>query len=182
MYRLEGVAADQWHWRLIDEPIIKPEQKIVIVKGEIALVNAVRHGIGVAKLDKVEASSIKTAVMTAESEAFRDACDKFMMGWKDLAPYRDWASNPGISLTSNSITQQPVHGIQDFNETVHSVMPPSNRTCIRCKNQLSSEEELFLSMNRIKFAYCREHVPKQLIKNHNFRNKFEYLKEGILHV
>lgn len=158
MARLEAVAAEQWHWRIIGVPTINLEQQIVVVIGEITVIDTVRQGMGVGKLNSRETTSIKTALMTAESESFRDACDKFMMGWVDLAPYRDWGKNPGVGLSTETET------LENFNPNVHSVMPESGRVCMKCDKALSAEEALILSLNNIKFPYCKEHVPKQLIK------------------
>ncbi|MFY0520559.1 hypothetical protein ACOMCU_22420 [Lysinibacillus sp. UGB7] len=163
MSRLEDAAESQWHWRIIGEPFINYDKHFVIVKGEITLVDAIRQGLGIAKLTKADTTSIKNALMTAESEAFRDACDKFKMGWIDLAPYREWALNPGINLPRNSLITE-TSTIENYDPNIHSVMPASNRTCLKCQKQLSQKEELLLSMNGIKFAYCKEHVPKQLVK------------------
>lgn len=163
MSRLEDVAESQWHWRIIGDPILDFDKYFVIVKGEITLVDTIRQGLGIAKLTKVDPTSIKNALMTAESEAFRDACDKFKMGWKDLAPYRDWARNPGIEVSDQSfLTENPI--IENFDPSIHSVMPSSGRTCVKCQKQLTQNEELLLSTNGIKFAYCKEHVPMQLVK------------------
>jgi|GEM_PF-1939685 len=163
--RLEEVAGSQWHWRIIGDPVFNFEKYFVVVKGEITLVDGVRQGLGIAKITKNETTSIKNALMTAESEAFRDACDKFKMGWYDLAQYRDWSSNPGI-MQSNSVPQLTESlVIEGFDSNVHSVMPSEGRSCIKCKKPLSQNEELLLSINGIKFAYCKEHVPQQLVKN-----------------
>lgn len=157
MNRLEEVAASNWEWRIVDAPVINKEDGIVLVKGEITLVQTVRQGIGVANISK----NLKNAIMTAESEAFRDACDKFQMGWRDLAPHRDWANNPGVGLNS-----KPNNKIENFNEAVHSVLDPvsSERKCMKCSRALTNQDELFLSINNVKFPYCHEHVPKQFIK------------------
>ncbi|WP_281217370.1 hypothetical protein [Lysinibacillus capsici] len=163
MSRLEDVAKSQWHWRIIGDPVLNFEKNFVIVKGEITLVDTVRQGLGIAKIAKVETSSIKNALMTAESEAFRDACDKFKMGWQDLAPYRDWSTSPVFKDISGLHSNEGIV-IDNFDPDVHSVMPSVGRECIKCKKPLSHNEELLLSLNGIKFAYCKEHIPQQLIK------------------
>lgn len=164
MSRLEEVANSQWHWRIIGEPVFNFEKNYVIVKGEITLVDTIRQGLGIAKIAKTETTSIKNALMTAESEAFRDACDKFKMGWYDLAPYRDWSTSPGINESNGELQSNEGIVIDNFNPEIHSVMPSAGRDCIKCKKELSQNEELLLSLNGIKFAYCKEHVPQQLIK------------------
>lgn len=161
--RLEDVAESQWDWRIVGDPVLNLENKFVIVKGEIKLIDTVRQGLGIANIKKADPTSIKNALMTAESEAFRDACDKFKMGWIDLAPYRDWSKNPGIAQSNQSILNER-ETIENFDPSVHSIMPLTGRNCMKCKKQLSSTEELFLNTNGIKFAYCRDHVPKQLVK------------------
>ncbi|HCG4536199.1 TPA: hypothetical protein NJY08_005053 [Salmonella enterica subsp. enterica serovar Typhi str. AG3] len=159
--RLEEVAGPHWHWRIIGEPIINKEMQTVMIKGEITIFTTVRQGIGVAGLKKFDSSSIKNSIMTAESESLRDACDKFQMGWKDLAPYRDWSNNPGVAFKNEQQTTK----IENVDLNVHSLMPPlNNRVCIRCNRALTTEEELFLSVNRVKHPYCKDHVPKQFIK------------------
>ncbi len=166
MKRLEDTAAEQWHWAIQGNPQINLNEQVVIVIGELTIVTARRQGLGVAQLQGTQPSSIKTAIITAETEAFRDACDKFLMGWIDLAPFRDWGMSPALDFGSQKLEE-----IENFQEGVHSVLPielssplMTGRTCIRCHTPLSPNDELILSVNQVKIAYCQKHIPKQFIK------------------
>ena len=148
MKRLEDVAKEHWHWAIIDMPQLDYQNAVVFVKGELIIGDTRRQGIGVATFKAGESGTIKTATATAESEAFRDACDKFLMGWKDLAPYRDWANNPAINLVSS----QKVEPVTEI------------RTCLKCNKTLEQQDLAFLAIHNINLSYCSEHVPKHFIK------------------
>lgn len=53
--------------------------------------------------------NLKDSIFFAESDALREACHKFRMGWVDLSPYSNWAKNPTLELkdvpTSRQITR-----------------------------------------------------------------------------
>ena len=149
--RLEDVAAGDWSWRLTGEPIYKETDQVMTVMGELKILNTTRTGIGFSFYSRAEGRSItayKNAVNAAESDAIRNACDKFLMGWKDLAPYREWAKNPGV-------------GLQEASKGTVSI---SDKVCTRCQKPLSTEEQLFLDLNSIRISYCFEHIPKHLKK------------------
>ncbi|MEX3624989.1 hypothetical protein [Viridibacillus arvi] len=153
--RLEKVAGEHWSWTIIGEPMIVEADNAVIVKGELSILGAKRGGMGfshyVRGKDSKSVSAFKNAVNAAESDAIRSACDKFLMGWSDLAPYRDWGSNAGIDINLNNRTEAiPEKDVE--------------RVCQRCAKKLTDVDQLFLEVNRIKLPYCTEHVPKHLIK------------------
>lgn len=150
--RLEDVAGDAWSWRLVSEPTYKDTANIMEVRGELSILGATRSGIGFSHYIQSEnsksSSTYKNAVNSAESDAIRNACDKYLMGWKDLAPHREWASNPGVNL------------IEAVVETTKE-----SKTCVRCLKPLSSEDFLVLELHKITLNYCSEHIPKHFLKN-----------------
>ena len=162
MVRLEEVAHDKWGWAIIDAPQIDLTSRVVTLRGELSILNAKRQGIGIASIKDGEPSSIKNAILIAESEALRDACDKYLMGWKDLAPFKEWGENPGISPFLFGQTSSLY--IEGFDSQLHSAPPNTNEKCLRCKALLTNEDILMLRINNVKHFYCREHIPPQFIK------------------
>lgn len=162
MARLESVAHDKWGWSIVDAPQIDLANRVVTLRGELSILNAKRQGIGIASIKDAEPSSIKNSILTAESEALRDACDKYLMGWKDLAQFKDWGSNPGISpyLYGDALPMK----IEGFNSQLHSAPPKTGETCLRCQEHLTSEDLLMLRVHNVKHFYCRKHIPQQFIK------------------
>ncbi|MEK4487924.1 hypothetical protein MHH81_20670 [Psychrobacillus sp. FSL H8-0484] len=152
--RLEEVATGEWSWRLVAEPTYYEKDAAMIVRGELTIMDSTRSGIGAARYIREEpvrnVTSFKNAVSSAESDAIRNACDKFLMGWQDLAPYRDWSNNPGVQLNGTSVTSTG---------GVTSIL------CTRCRKPITNEDNLFLQVNDIRIPYCLEHVPKHLKKN-----------------
>lgn len=169
MLRFEQVAGEMWNWRVISDPVIDTQHMIVTVRGEIQLLDAVRQGIGVATLQKVEPASIKNAISSAESDAFRDCCDKFMMGWRDIASSREWGSNPTIQAFVNTETPFKVESNssvvdQSFDELVraaNSVPVVRAEPCMVCGSTLTDEEAKRIQSKGIRYYYCSKHLPKQ---------------------
>lgn len=151
--RLEEAAGSFWSWELEGEPIFYERERIVMVKGRLMIVDSARTGIGFSQYqifeDTGKIQNLKAAINAAESDAIRNACDKFLMGWKDLAPYRDWASNPGVGL--NTEKNQPKHTVIE-------------EICNRCGEPLNVTELNFLRDNGIKLRYCKQHIPGHLLK------------------
>lgn len=151
MKRLEEAAGEFWSWSIIGNPVYQREQRAVIVTGELTILSTTRTGFGLSYYhDDKEPSSVtkyKNAVNSAESDALRSACDKFLMGWKDLAPFREWASNPGVFEQSTTVSPTT-----------------TNLTCTRCQNALTKEDMFFLELCGVKIPYCTEHVPNQFKK------------------
>lgn len=147
--RLEDVVPGNWSWTLTAEPNYHENEMAVVVRGELTIMNSTRGGIGVARYVREAASksitTYKNAISAAESDAIRNACDKFLMGWQDLAPYREWSSNPGVKLSKTNKTEDSI-------------------ICKKCSKPLSEEDLLFLSVNNIRIPYCLEHVPNHLRK------------------
>jgi hypothetical protein len=170
MHRLESVAKDNWHWRITSTPQIDIINKVVTVIGELQVCNAIRQGIGVAPIGNESGSQqIKTAVLTAETDAFRDCCDKFQMGWKDLASFREWGNNPALHISGSIAVENNIVN-EDIDGPTHSfpaTFPTSSptRSCIKCQKTLEGEDIILLTFNNIRNDYCREHIPKQFIKN-----------------
>lgn len=157
LQRLEEVAGAYWSWRLVGDPVIYERESQVQVKGILKILNAEREGIGFANFttysDTGKIQNLKNAILSAESDALRKACDKYRMGWKDLAPYRDWSNNPGVNIDKQ---HQKVLNNDDVNL--------STLKCVKCQKYLTKEEEQFLADNRIKINYCKDDIPLQLLK------------------
>ncbi len=153
--RLEEAAGTFWSWRLTGDPIIFEKEDQVMVRGVLKVVEAEREGIGFANFqrypDTGKIKNLKYAINSAASDALRDACNLFGMGWKDLAPYRKWAQNPGA-------------GLMDYVQTSsRSNSEASSITkCIKCQKALSVEDELLLKELNIRHRYCQDHIPKHL--------------------
>ena len=147
--RLEDAAEGLWSWRLVEYPAVLEQEQAVMVRGELSIDGAVRSGVGcsfyVRDNSSRSVSSFKNAVSAAESDAIRNACDKFLMGWIDLAPHRDWGKNPGVAL-------QPDKENKNL----------SKRVCKRCGKHLLPEDELYLELHSIRLPFCSDHVPTHL--------------------
>ncbi|MER2006383.1 MAG: hypothetical protein ABS939_02930 [Psychrobacillus sp.] len=166
MLRLEQVAGELWSWRVINDPVIDTSNMLVTVRGEIQLCDAIRQGIGVAVIQKLEPTSIKNAISSAESEAFRDCCDKFLMGWRDIANSREWGANPHIKAfvsNENPLNAESYTSIvdQSFNELVEAVNGVTKETCSVCRKLLTPEEYQQIKNKGIRYYYCSNHFPKQ---------------------
>jgi hypothetical protein len=151
--RLEEASGAFWSWRLTGSPIIYEAEDLVQVTGVLKIVDAEREGIGYSNLqrypDTKKIRNLKDAIRSASSDAIRDACSLYQIGWKDLAPYRKWASNPGVGLIAPNKKQDASEG----------------RACLRCKNKLTTEDEAFLRQINVSMAYCQNHVPDHLTRN-----------------
>lgn len=148
--RLEEAARDMWSWRLVEMPVVQEMDQAIVVRGELTIGESTRSGIGfshyVREHTSKSVSTYKNSVSAAESDAIRNACDKFLMGWIDLAPHRDWGKNPGVGL---SLPEQE-------NST--------KLVCKKCNKLLKAEDVLFMELHDIRLPFCSEHVPPHLHK------------------
>ncbi|KIV58575.1 hypothetical protein AM501_05300 [Aneurinibacillus migulanus] len=155
IHRLEEAAGVHWDWDIVGEPFIYHEENEVMVKGILRILNASRTGMGFAKFqrypDTGKIKNLRETIRSAASDALRDACDKYEMGWVDLSKYRKWASNPGTGLSE---------GIND-NSLPNNPIP----RCIRCNDALTEEDLKMKKEYRISYNYCFKHLPRHLIRN-----------------
>ncbi|MFC5452563.1 hypothetical protein ACFPOG_30625 [Paenibacillus aestuarii] len=158
IHRLETAAGMHWSWRLSGQPQIFDREEQIMVTGILKIVEAEREGIGFANFQRYEDTgkikNLKYAILSASSDALRNACDLFEMGWKDLAPYRKWAKNPGTGLSV------PLTGAGKNMEE-----QSSHRNCVVCQKPLTLNDEEYLKELNIKHPYHREHIPQHLVKN-----------------
>ncbi|MGE8081494.1 hypothetical protein [Peribacillus loiseleuriae] len=149
--RLEEAAGMHWSWRTTGAPLIYENEKQIMMKGILTILGAEREGSGFSNFQTYEDSGkiqfLKNSIRAAESDAIRDACNKFMMGWVDLAPYRDWSNNPGVKIIQSP---QGVDVAKDI--------------CIKCKKSLTREDIDTLTVHQIRNKYCKEHIPTHLMK------------------
>ncbi|MBP1931965.1 hypothetical protein [Ammoniphilus resinae] len=154
IHRLEEAAGVHWSWHLTGPPVIYETEDLVQVTGVLKILDAEREGVGFSNLqrysDTKKIRNLKEAIRSAGSDALRDAADKFEMGWKDLAPFRKWAKNPGAGLVS---------------ATQRSSREEKTQQCMRCKVPLNQEDIRMLEELSITMLYCQEHIPAHLIRN-----------------
>lgn len=152
--RLEEVAGNLWSWKTSGDPIIYEKEDQIQIKGVLKIMDAEREGIGFSNIqryaDTGKIMNLKHSILSAESDALRKACDKFRMGWKDLAPYRKWGSNPGIGIE-----------VTEVNKGASSI----SVKCVKCNRPLTMDEVNFLKNNSIRINYCKDDIPDQLLKN-----------------
>lgn len=160
IHRLEEAAGVYWSWRITGDPVIYREERQVMVRGILKIVETEREGIGFAHFqtfqDTGKIKNLKYAITSAASDALRDACDKFEMGWVDLAPYRSWGENPGIGQAAFHAHQSKGTG-----STSTSTAGPK---CIKCQIDLTTQDIEILKNHNIKHNYCSEHIPAHLRK------------------
>lgn len=153
--RLEEVVGPLWSWQTKGDPLIFETENQVQVKGILKILDAEREGTGLANLqrysDSGKISNLKHAILSAESDALRKACDKFRMGWIDLAPYRDWSKNPGVRINADR---------ENDNANSHG----DSVSCVKCNQRLTNSEMNFLKENDIRINYCKNDIPEQLLK------------------
>lgn len=157
IHRLEESAGTYWSWRLTGEPTIFDKEGQVMVRGILRVVEAEREGVGFANIQRFDDTgkikNLKYAINSATSDALRDACNLYEMGWKDLAPYRKWAQNPGTGLGGRAVTSTSEIGGD-------SSIPK----CVKCQKSLTTEDVAVLREFNVKHPYCQEHLPNHLRK------------------
>lgn len=157
-YRIRTQAGPYWSWRITTQkPIFHEETDEIEVRGVLTILNASSEGQGFAKLERHSDSKkikfYKESIRAATSDSLRDAADFFGIGHRDLAPYREWANNPGSGLidpdkikpTQNMTTER----IETF-EVFH---------CLKCEAVLSHEDLEYLKLVRWNNKVCQVHVP-----------------------
>jgi len=153
--RLEEAAGPFWSWSIksIDLVSVDNIEKIRVI-GTLKILIAERDGIGFAEIQRYRDTNklvdVKYPTLAASSEALRDACNNFRMGWKDLAPYREWAKNPGVKLNEHSSTSK-------------------GRTraleCVVCNQVLTEEDIQYLAQYpHVKIPFCKIHLPGHMKK------------------
>lgn len=152
--RLEEAAGEHWSWKTSGQPLIYENDLQVQVKGILKILGAEREGVGFSNFkiyndDQKKIQNLKYAVLAAESDALRSACNKYQMGWVDLAPYKDWSKNPGIGIP----------GKQSINKAgsveIH---------CIKCGKPLQGADKSELQKYQIRQNYCAVDIPIHMKK------------------
>jgi hypothetical protein len=124
-----------------------------------------RDGVGSAKVqrykkkknterndEKGDLMDLKQFVSAAESNAMRAACDHFEVGWVDLAPFREWAGNPGIGLlggTKNKASSLPSS-------------PANTKVCKKCSKPLTVQDMEELKQYNIDILFCKDDIPPHM--------------------
>ncbi|PLR70458.1 hypothetical protein [Bacillus sp. UMB0728] len=150
--RLEEKAGGLWSWRITGEPIIFENEDQVLVKGVLSILDVNKEGMGFSNLqrytDTGKIKNLKNAILSAESDALRKACDRYRIGWQDLAPYRSWGSNPGVEIKTPHKTGKIIN----------------NDRCIKCDNPLTAADIKVLEEFNVRLKYCQEDLPANLKK------------------
>lgn len=156
IHRLNEAAGIHFSWA-INSTTVDSQSDVVIVSGTLQIVDSKRDGIGIANIQRSATNNsilkLKDTIRAAASDALRNACDLYEMGWRDLAHTREWGKNPGVGLAAMSRTQGT------------TVQVETSESCIKCKKVLTKEELSFLERNRITVKYCREDIPAHFLKN-----------------
>ncbi|RJG15636.1 hypothetical protein [Paenibacillus thiaminolyticus] len=93
----------------------------------------------------IKQSNTANATDLAMSTAFKNALDKWQVGWINLAPFEKWGNNPGISLLNNNNTLA------------------DSDTCIKCGRQLTEMEKNQLKrIPKNSLQFCTTCLPEHL--------------------
>ncbi|WP_047153384.1 hypothetical protein [Aneurinibacillus tyrosinisolvens] len=156
IHKLNEEAGLYWSWK-DGKTEIYHEDDMVQYTGILRILDAEREGIGFSKLqrynDTGKIANLKEAIKSARSDALRDAADHFEMGWRDLAPYREWASNPGSGLD----------GYSKPNNNSHT-STKSELICMKCRIPLQEKDLELKKQYRLTYNYCEVHIPPHLRK------------------
>ena len=151
--RLEEAAGEYWSWRTSGQPLIYENDLQVQVKGTLKILGAEREGVGFSNFkvhnDSKKIQNLKYAVLAAESDALRNACNKYQMGWIDLAPYKDWSKNPGVGIP---VSQQT------------NTVEIAESRCLKCGKQIQAADRVELEKYQIRQTYCAEDIPVHMKK------------------
>ncbi|MED4728336.1 Rad52/Rad22 family DNA repair protein [Aneurinibacillus migulanus] len=156
IHRLNEVAGQHWSWTDGRTEIFH-EDDLVQYTGILRILDSEREGIGFSKIqrygDSGKAANLKEAIKSARSDALRDAADLFEMGWRDLAPYRKWASNPGT-------------GLDDYvkKATDNRTSIKDEPFCMKCRMPLTDRDLELKKKYRLQYNYCEKDIPPHLIK------------------
>ncbi|WP_232699204.1 Rad52/Rad22 family DNA repair protein [Brevibacillus daliensis] len=149
IHRLNEEVGSLWSWKITSE-VIDRESNKVQVNGVLKILHREHEGMGFHDLQTYHDNpgkfrNYEDAKRAAAADALRDACDHFEMGWVDLAPYREWAKNPGIGL--QEVTSQT-----------------TSDKCVVCKKELSKIDEQALLHYEIRNKYCVDHIPEHMTR------------------
>ncbi|MDQ0255594.1 hypothetical protein J2S74_002976 [Evansella vedderi] len=137
--RLNDVCGPFWSFVRNGEAKIHRNEKLVEVSGVLRILDAERDGTGFHKFnvnEKGDIINLNYAIRSAKSDAIRDACDLFGMGWKDLHKFRK----------GEKVTSVPESSM-------------SGRECIKCRNPLSNEDIQELKKLNVDIDFCRKDIP-----------------------
>lgn len=149
IHRLNEVAGPVWQWKITKEKV-NEEQGLIEVNGVLKILHREAEGQGFHEFFKGSNQyAYKDALRSAASDALRNACDLFEIGWVDLAPYRDWGQDKGIGI-----------------ETIPK--PENIRICVKCKKPLTEEDEELLRKLKISnVQWCSEDIPEHIARKLN---------------
>ncbi|MGV2885995.1 hypothetical protein [Paenibacillus taichungensis] len=164
-YRIRTEAGPYWSWRITTEkPIYHEETDEIEVRGVLTILHASAEGQGFATLDRYPDTKkikfYKESVRAAASDALRDAADFFGIGWRDLAPYREWAKNPGAGLVEASGS-----GVSKASQLPGKKIEVKH--CKKCGAVLTQEDLDYLKLVRWTNQVCQNDVPEHQKKKYD---------------
>ncbi|WP_182101761.1 hypothetical protein [Niallia taxi] len=130
---------------------------VIEVRVSIQIGEAEREGIGITSISRYENTNkpvnVNNDAGTAYSHAIRDACDKFQMGWVDLADHREWGANPGLWFNRDQNSKKTSSGSTKTSEK-----------CIKCQKPLTEEDLQLLRDYDISLKFCSKDIPQHMLK------------------
>lgn len=156
--RLNTVAGP--YCNIIDKGhVYIPESNEVIFTVTVDILGVKRDGTGV---QNVLSKSLRDAIAAAKSNAIRDACNSFQMGWRDLASTKEWGSNPGITLLGDNERPARPHSSQNSRSKSTCIIP----TCSKVLTPYDHEERAKYGVTQNYCAMCiPDHFKRNAIKN-----------------
>jgi hypothetical protein len=160
-FRVRSTAGPYWSWKpSIERPIYHEESDEIEMRGVLTILTSSCEGQGFAKLDRSgndkQIRFYKESIRAALSDAFRDAADGFGIGHVDLAPYREWAKNPGTGLVPLTAGKKEPEGDTKNNEVIKEEV----KYCKKCGKVLTRDDLNYLEVVKWSNQVCKEDVPK----------------------
>ncbi|GAA0854165.1 hypothetical protein ABER99_20600 [Paenibacillus glucanolyticus] len=145
--KLNYAAGGYYKWRITNEkPIIHEEEGLLEMRGLLTILGTSVEGQGSQKFYYAEGTkqiqNKDEVIKAAGRRALVHALDMFETGWLDLAPHREWGSNPGLGLRENEEEDS------------------DNPKCHNCGQILTVDEVKLIESAQWKIYYCDKHVPE----------------------
>lgn len=157
--RLEAATEGRWSLE-VRELDINPSAGYIKAIVRVYIGEYFRDGYGVIELKGQGKDEVKIVSATDQviNQGFVNAVDSWQMGWKDLAPHREWGKNPALAHLKDD-DAPPAPGVLKPLQSRENV----DKSCTRCGKRLSQNEVDLLKaipdFNLGKLSYCFEHLP-----------------------
>lgn len=144
-----------------------PEYNTVTFTVTIDILGVKRDGTGI---QKVTNNSMRDAFAGAKTNAIRDACNMFQMGWRDLAKYRDWGNSLGITILQDE-NISPNKGTiiprdKGSNKSIEKEKQQNaQQNCVKCLGVLLPEDHEERNKYGVAPLYCKKCLPEHFRVN-----------------